>query len=197
MSSTNRGYDRHKSDYYVTPLSSIHDFLNEFKQDEPLLFRAEDGVTFLDPSAGGDDENDMSYPTALMEHGVKASDILTVDIREDSLAEIKSDYLKLELTNKPDVIITNPPFNLAREIIEKALEDVADGGFVVMLLRLNFFGSKKRRDMWRNQMPKYAYVHSRRMSFTDDRKTDSIEYQHLVWQKGHYPDHTKLKVIGE
>lgn len=26
MSSTNRGYDRHKSDYYVTPIESIVSF---------------------------------------------------------------------------------------------------------------------------------------------------------------------------
>lgn len=196
MSATNRGSTRHKNDYYVTPVDSIHDFLNAFEIDEPSVFDLSDSKVILDPCAGGDSVNDMSYPKALEERGIPSDNIVTVDIRDDSPAETIADYLGLELTVKPDVVITNPPFILAREFIEKALDDVAEGGYVIMLLRLNFFGSKKRRDLWRNQMPKYSYVHSRRMSFTDDGKTDTIEYQHLVWQKGHFPSHTKLKVVG-
>ena len=137
----------------------------------------------------------MSYPAALEQIGIDKSQIRTLDIREDSLAEVNSDYINIELDYKPDVIITNPPFLLAREIIEKALSDVAKDGFVIMLQRLNFFGGKKRRDFWDNHMPKYTFVHNKRISFTPDGKTDSIEYAHYVWQKGYYPEFTKLKVI--
>lgn len=139
--------------------------------------------------------NPMSYPTALEKIGIHRHQIRTMDIREDSLAEVKADYINTELNYKPSVIITNPPFLLAREIIEKALCDVEDGGFVIMLQRLNFFGGKKRRDLWDSHMPKYTFVHNRRISFTPDGKTDSIEYAHYVWQKGHYPEFTQLKVI--
>jgi hypothetical protein len=93
------------------------------------------------------------------------------------------------------VIFTNPPFLLARNVIEKALGDVQPDGFVVMLLRLNFFGSKKRKDLFQKHMPKYSFVHSKRISFTADKNTDSIEYAHYVWQSGYYPEFTKLKVI--
>ncbi|HBF3986180.1 TPA: hypothetical protein KOD80_004273 [Clostridioides difficile] len=44
-------------------------------------------------------------------------------------------------------------------------------------------------------MPKYIFVHNRRMSFTDDGKTDSIEYAHFVWQKGYNPKFSQLKVL--
>jgi hypothetical protein len=47
MSSTLRGYDRHKSDYYVTPIKQIVKFLNEFQKIEKI-----NGV-ILDPCAGG------------------------------------------------------------------------------------------------------------------------------------------------
>ena len=193
MSSTARGYDRHVSDYYVTPIDKIIDFLSEFQKVEPEIFNAKN--IFLDPTAGGDLFNKMSYPEALKQIGIDEDRIKTIDIREDSLAEVKGDYLSISLDYKPKVIITNPPFAIAREIIEKALDDVEDGGFVVMLLRLNFYGGKLRKDMWDNQLAKYSFVHNRRMSFTDDGKTDSIEYQHCVWQKGFYPDFTYLKVI--
>jgi len=194
MSSTARGYDRHKSDYYITPVDKITEFLVEFQKWEPQLFN-NDKILFLDPTAGGDKTNDMSYPTALEKFGVSAGQIRTIDIREDSKAETIGNYLDMKLDYKPSVIITNPPFLIAGEVVEKALEDVEYGGFVIMLLRLNFFGSKKRKGMFDKQLPKYSFVHSRRISFTSDGKSDSIEYQHCVWQKGYKPDFTRLKVI--
>lgn len=195
MSSTNRSKasSRHIADYYVTPVSDIQAFLSAFLQDEPDALSG----LILDPCAGGDPGHPMSYPLAI--HSVcPDTDICTVDIREDSLAEVCADYLTLELDYKPNVIITNPPFNQALEIIQKSLSDVADGGFVIMLLRLNFFGSEKRFPFWQEpgHMPKYAYVHHRRMSFIPgSSNTDSIEYAHIVWQKGVDTQFTKLKVI--
>ena len=44
----------------------------------------------------------------------------------------------------PDIIITNPPFSHAVRIIKRALKYVDGQGFVIMLLRLNFFGSQER-----------------------------------------------------
>jgi len=146
MSSTNRSDARskHIADYYVTPQYAIKDFLSEFLIDENINFPEE--LNWLDPCAGGDIDNEMSYPAVIKrDFGVRK--ITTCDLREDSLAEIKGDYRNISFREdeKFDVIITNPPFNLAQEIIEKALKDVKEGGYVIMLLRLNYFGSKGRK----------------------------------------------------
>jgi hypothetical protein len=194
MSSTNRGYDRHTTDYYITPLQCIKDFLQQWLADCPEIGNRPDKLLWCDPCAGGDATHAMSYPSVLQEE--LGANAITIDIRQDSRAEINADYLTYEMQEpKPDVIITNPPFYLAQEIIEKALIDVAENGYVVMLLRLNFFGSNARFPMWQKQLPVNCYVHHRRMSFTDNGKTDSIEYCHCVWQKGNYPEFTKLKII--
>ena len=195
MSSTNRSDARlsHISDYYVTPVDKITEFLNVFCKYENVFTR--NNVKILDPCSGGDPKNGMSYPIAL--NLLNVVDIDTVDIREDSQAQIKGDYLALDLKDKYDVIITNPPFNVSKDIILKALDDVKDGGFVIMLLRLNYFGGKVRQDLWTNYMPKYCFVHNKRISFTDNGKTDSIEYCHMVWQKGYNPEFTKLQVLVE
>ena len=195
MSSTNRSKanSRHIADYYVTPVSDIQTFLSAFLKDEPDALSG----LILDPCAGGDMSHPMSYPLAIRSI-LPDADIRTVDIREDSLAETHSDYLALELDYKPNIIITNPPFGQALEIIQKSLDDVADGGFVIMLLRLNFFGSKTRFPFWQEpgHMPKYAYVHHSRMSFIPgSNSTDSIEYAHMVWQKGVETKFTQLRVI--
>ena len=191
MSSTNRSNsrDNHVADYYVTPIDKISDFLEEFEKVESV----DKSINILDCCAGGDGKHPMSYPEALSKKGF--NNIATLDIREDSLSETKGDYLHMDYTNKMDMIITNPPFSLALDIIKKSLEDVKEGGFVIMLLRLNYFGGKVRKELWEKQMPKYCFVHHKRISFTDDRKTDSIEYAHFVWQKGYNNQFTQLKVI--
>lgn len=195
MSSTNRSRSResHIADYYVTPISKINEFLDAFIEVEGNIF--EKGK-ILDPCAGGDETHSMSYPTALMTHlNIPGENIHTIDIRDTSLAKEKGDYLQIDCKDKYQVIMTNPPFNISYEIINKALEDVKDGGYCIFLLRLNYFGGKLRKPLWDNIMPKYTFVHNRRISFTDDRKTDSIEYQHMVFQKGYTEKHTKLFII--
>lgn len=188
MSSTNRGADRHISDYYVTPMYEIKKFWDEFKKHNNI----EDIKYVLDPAAGGDDKHLMSYPLVLGEEKFK---IITLDLRDDSLAEIKGDYFETKFENSFDMIITNPPFSYGIEFIKKALDDVKNDGYVIMLLRLNFLGSKVRNKWLRENMPYEIYVHGKRMSFTDDGRADSVEYAHFVWKKNCKNESTKLYLL--
>lgn len=199
MSSTNRSNAReeHVADYYVTPVKDIEKFLIEFSKETPNLRWI--GENILDPCAGGDAKHDMSYPKAIYNTYYTDSNIVTFDIRQDSLATIICDYLKTDvhdiLGKNPQIIITNPPFNQALPIIQKALQDVEDGGYVIMLLRLNFLETKTRKEFFDNYMPQYIFVHHQRMSFIEGKGTDSVAYAHYVWQKGNYPDFARVKVI--
>ena len=168
-------------------------FLKEFEKVTPNLNWSEQQI--LDPCAGGDINNPMSYPKAIKNIHTNYTAIDTLDIREDSLAKLKKNYLEYNLPEKQDIIITNPPFNLALEIIQKALDDVKSGGYVIMLLRLNFLETKLRKDFFDKYMPKYIFVHHKRMSFVDGKGTDSVAYAHYVWQKDNYPKFAELKVI--
>lgn len=223
MSSTNRSNAReeHIADYYVTPLADIELFLKEFNKRVPLDWNK---AKIVDCCAGGNpeirDENGikevyhpMSYSTAI-KNVFGNCNVNNIDIREDSLAETKGDYLTMNVKDyKPEIIITNPPFNIATSIIEKALDDVVDGGYVIMLLRLNFFGSKDRFPFFKEHMPEWCFVHHIRIGFLDKKdengyvvfdsktglpkrgSTDSIEYCHMVFRKGITPEFTKLIVI--
>jgi hypothetical protein len=190
LSSTNRSNarDNHVADYYITPVCEIERFLKEL--EKIYGYHLHFGK-ILDPCAGGDVNHDMSYPIALSEY---SKNVDTIDIREDSKAVTKGDYLKIDCANKYDLIITNPPFNIAIDIIKKALQEVKPNGIVVMLLRLNYFGSKERKLFWDENMPEFCFVHHKRMGFTDAGGTDSIEYCHMIWHKG-VQEYTKLKVI--
>lgn len=209
MSSTNRGAVRNVSDYYVTPIDDICAFLSAWSQDEPDLRNVRE---ILDPCAGGTRSAnnglplvEMSYPRAIANCPAifRNVPICTMDIRENSLAHARKDYLTAKGCCA-DLIISNPPFALAQEFISKALSDVMPSGFVVMLLRLNFFGSDKRKDRLQANMPQRCYVHSKRMGFNRHRldlppkqrnAADSIEYMHAVWKQGEHNSHTILKVI--
>jgi hypothetical protein len=203
MSSTNRANAaaRHKSDYYVTPIPAIRDFLTAtaspgFANLEHSADFCNHGVSVLDPCAGGDASHPMSYPAALADSGWIVRSLDTVDCREDSLAQFKCDYLTRPAPETLyDVAITNPPFNLALPIINKCLSEVRRGGLVIMLLRLNFFGSQERSAWFKDHMPAATYVHSKRMRFADTSGTDSIEYMHAVWVVGQSPSYTQLRLI--
>jgi len=203
MSSTNRtnSSERHVSDYYRTPTQDIVSFLHHW----PYVGSMGKNCLIFDPCAGGDDKNLMSYPEAIFRANAERHDTLfpnyrieTLDLREDSRAKFKGDYLNVDIAKflgeKPDIIITNPPFSHALEITQKAIEDINDDGYVVMLLRLNFLGSKKRFEFFQTNSPEYCFVHSKRMCFTENGATDSIEYAHFIWRKRGFK-FTKTKVI--
>ena len=181
MSSTLRGYNRHKSDYYVTPNWIIDDLFDSI----PELFEDMEGRIALDPCAGGGvlhgmQAFDMPYPKALRRRGWKT--IHTMDIRDDSLAEIKHDFLQWDTKIDYDLIITNPPFAIAEEITRKALSLVdSESGKVIMLQRFNWYGSKARDAFFRKYPPSLIVFHAKRPSFGGTRNTDSCEYAHFIW----------------
>jgi hypothetical protein len=189
MSSTARGGVRSVSDFYQTPNYIVNNIIEHLNVSTDIFTGYKE---ILDPCAGGSPENPMAYVKVLREYGFNPD---SLDIRKDSLAEIKGNFLEFTPEKEYDIIISNPPFALAQEFIEKSLDIVKDGGYVIMLLRLNFFESVKRKAFFDKQMPKYSLVHHKRISFTPDGKTDSICYQHCIWQKGYFPSYTKLKVI--
>lgn len=196
MSSTNRGTARNADDYYVTPHWLIEDFLAAFAENNILVCSPDENLRVLDPSAGGCEQYPMSYPTVLEQEGFTVE---SWDIRKDSRANLTGvNFLNVPSyeSRKYDMIITNPPFNQAQAFTEHALEMVEDGCLVIMLQRLNWLGSQKRKPMWQSLPLAAVYVHSKRPGFDPAKpsKTDSTEYAHFVFCKG-YPAAAEIFVI--
>jgi hypothetical protein len=215
MSATNRGAVRNPNDYYITPLWAVSKFLAALHEDN-LVFPNGGPELILDPCAGGDaDHHHMTYPTAIAAFKPwSPCHVDTMDIREDSRAEVKGSYLDYKLEYQPDLVISNPPFIHAVDFVNKGLRDVRDRGWVSMLLRLNFMGSQERQPWWEAHMPVYGYTFSKRLSFTTPKSdelaaelaaakgkkfkkggTDNCEYAQFLWQRGNKPRFVQMRVI--
>ena len=149
------------------------------------------GPLWLEPCAGNGNiiHAFESYPkpTGLPEIRWKA-----VELREESEAHLRKllpkksivcprnffEYAALAKT-RFNVTITNPPYRVAQEFIEHSLQ-ITDG-LVIMLLRVNYTGSSKRWQFFKNNRPARILLLPNRPCFTDDGKTDSIEYAWFVW----------------
>jgi hypothetical protein len=88
------------------------------------------------------------------------------------------DFLSANIDTHYACVITNPPYSLAFDFVEKALS-MADT--VVMLLRLNWLGSVERHTLHTRYNPD-LYILTPRPSFTGNRN-DSTEYAWFVWSK--------------
>lgn len=201
-------YDPNDVDFYPTPQYVVDDFLSALNAKTGILTNIikhsfEKGAYVLDPCAGGlapvGDFNRSNvikpapYVEGLVKAGVPRARIQSCDIREDADAIHRGyDFVAngaqqqfFKYDGRPRLITSNPPFNFAQEFVDQALEAVDDMGYVAFLLRLNFLGSQKRKDWWLlpHHRPYGIFIHSKRPSFREDGKTDSIEYAHYLWWK--------------
>jgi hypothetical protein len=158
MSATNRGAERHVNDFYNTPSYTLQSLLD--------VLDVQKAKSFLEPCRGG---------------GVIYN---AMPIQDRDYAEILEgkDYLKAEFNKKYDLVVTNPPYSLASEFLQKSL---GESGSVWYLLRLNFLESKKRAEWWQNNLPTHLLVLSARPSFTGNG-TDATAYAWFGWDKNGY-----------
>ena len=73
--------------------------------------------------------------------------------------------------------------------VEKALDLVANGYYVIMFLKIQFLEGKERRKLFDKYPPKYVYVNSARqicyLNGDDSKKMSSAAcYCWFVWEKG-------------
>lgn len=69
---------------------------------------------------------------------------------------INADFLSTSLEMRFDVIVTNPPFSLRMEFIERSLQLLKSNGRLLFLLPIDFYCGNAMGDKWR-QLPCYIY----------------------------------------
>lgn len=162
MSSTGRGTQRRDRDAYSTPTWCTEAIVREIVWGTiPVIY---------EPCAGDGAICDVLNK---LTDGV----VFAADINPDCRMGGGEDFLKNNEEVRYDFIITNPPFSLAQEFVDRSL---ALANCVVMLLPINFLGSQKRQEWWQTRKPTAFHILSKRPSFTGSG-TDSNEYAWYVW----------------
>lgn len=99
------------------------------------------------------------------------------------------DFLEvLELPKAIDHIVTNPPYELAEEFVQRALS-IGPPGKVAMLLRTVWLeGQGRRSRLWSRRPPARVWVFSKRPMFARDGaswQSGLISFSWFVWDKSH------------
>ena len=172
MSATNRGGKRVVNDRYFTPhwlTEAILPHIGERLSDNRPL-------KILEPAFG--DGHIVAPLKSYLDVCGFAHDVSVIDITPP----INIDFLTHDFGNtRFDLIITNPPYSLAMEFVEKSMEIRRDKNSIVcMLLRIGFLGSKKRATWLRANTPS-VYITPKRPSFVNGGN-DNCEYGWFIWQ---------------
>lgn len=85
-------------------------------------------------------------------------------------------------------IITNPPYSIAKQFVEKALDSVQEGHKVAMFLKLQFLEGKSRRELFKATPPVRVYVASGRLNCAPNgdfaKAGSALAYAWYIWEKG-------------
>lgn len=186
MSAKGRGAPSYAFDEYSTPAWCVHRLLDRVKLAV--------GKLWLEPCAG-----DGSLIHAINSHWSTGKiNWHTNEIQEKYLNQLQCiGSVKATFTEDIrtweekdgifyDMMITNPPFSIAQEVAEAGFRVAKT---VVLLLRINFFGSKERHEWLSTHMPKLTAVLPDRPAFrvsqtTGKLGTDATEYCWMIWERG-------------
>ena len=143
---------------------------------------------FLEPCIGG------GHIAKIIKDYYPNSKITGVDLIDRGYENTKiGDFLTYNFDEQFDNIITNPPYSLAQDFLEKSMDIVINGGKIAMFLKIQFLEGVKRKEMFKKYPPKYIYVFSKRQnpwrngSEVDEKGkpwSSTMCFAWFVWEKG-------------
>ena len=135
---------RQQDDFYATNPSSLEDFLSLYPIKDKCI---------LEPCVG---QGHLAKVLKTHDNYVEGCDIVDRGYPNT----IVDDFITHKFRARYNWVVTNPPFKIAKDFIDKALS-ITDVG-VAMFLKIQFLESVSRKE-WFQQTPlKFVYVFSKR-----------------------------------
>ena len=163
-------HERQPEDYYATDPKAVTLLLELESFKGPIL----------EPCCG---EGHISK--VLLENGFKVE---SFDIVDRGFGKVQ-DFLSDEVSSWKGDIITNPPYKLTNEFLNKALQIVPNGRKVAMFLKVQFLEGKQRKEFFRKYPPKKIWVSSSRlkcgMNGDFGGANSALAYAWFIWEKGY------------
>lgn len=142
---------REENDFYATNPETLKMFLYEFWKDNTF-----EGYEILEPACG------QGHISKTLKELLPNFNITSTDLIDRGYGVGGIDFLTYDYKKMFDVVITNPPFSLAKEFIEKGLK--ISNKHVIMLCKIQLLEGTKRKEMFFNTPLKYVYVHTTRQA---------------------------------
>jgi hypothetical protein len=164
VSQRDSGYERKERDLYETPAWATLALSRHLPTTDCVVW---------EPAAGG---GKMVAALSKIGFDVTASDI-----------ETGRDFLTQPAPRPFRAIITNPPYALATEFIDRALGLVPCNGFVAMLLRTDFDHAKTRARLFAESpvFAKKVVLTKRIQWFEDSKGSPSFNHAWFIWNFKH------------
>ena len=167
---------RETNDYYATHPDALKIFLNKLNEDNLTLSK-----DIWECAVGGG-----HLAKVLIEKGfnVRCTDIV---YRGFPKTEIKDFLSETEIWNGD--ILTNPPFILAEQFVEKGMSLLEKGKKLILFLKVQFLESKRRKLLFEKYPPKYIYLNSERQHTAKNGDfgkytLGTLFFCWFVWEKG-------------
>lgn len=182
LAGTSTTRQRVENDFYATPFYATEAIIHK----EALI------GNILEPAAG------QGHISKVIRDWYPRSEIVSTDLvdRGDpfNMGIIPNiDFLTYDFGRKFDNVITNPPFSLAKEFVERALS-LAERK-VIMFAKIQLLEGTARRELFENNPPKAVYVFSKRVSpLNNGKETDeegkpwasTMCFAWFVWDKDYH-----------
>ncbi len=169
MSQRASGYERRERDLYETPEWVTEALLPHLPLDRLGLI--------WEPACASGQMSAALMPTGIL---IIESDIEPLECGE------RADFLTCEPVQDCDAIITNPPYDKAKEFIQHALQvTYRTGGLVAMLLRTDYDHAKTRAHLF--DAPPFAkkVVLRKRIKWFDGGSSPSFNHAWFIWDHQH------------
>lgn len=176
----NPEHGRVENDYYATNPKAVEMLLTNYTFD---------AATILEPCIGGG-----HIANAIKNFYTNERKIIGLDLVDRGYPNtIIQDFLTWQTDKKFEGIITNPPFSLAQEFIEKGMELLTENGQMAMFLKIQFLEGAKRKAFFEKYPPKYVYVFRNRMATWNNgneldkngkRWATTMCHAWFIWEKG-------------
>lgn len=164
--------ERAANDYYATDPRAV-EMLLQMETFAPVIW---------EPACG---EGHISK--VLQAHGYE---VISTDLIYRGFGDPEPlNFLEETLDRFEGDIITNPPYSVGLQFVERALESVRPGGKVAMFLKVQFLEGKRRGEFFKKSPPRSVYISRSRLACykNGDLTTNpesAIAYAWYVWEKG-------------
>lgn len=145
------------NDFYATNPQAVEMLLKNYDFN---------GISILEPCVWGG-----HIARTVDSFYINKKDITGVDLVDRGYPNtIVQNFLEWNTDKKFEGIITNPPYSLAKEFVEKGMTLLTDetestvNGQMAMFLKIQFLEGIKRKELFEKYPPKYIYVFRKRMA---------------------------------